>query len=141
MDIHDIPGVTVLNMSKCTKDEYVLEIILITIISAILFCFILCLIPTVIDYIKYSCFSVTSIDVLFGIIIVILIILDTIFIYHISTNIDNLYNPLYEITLDETVSSDLYTYYTIIEQRGCILEVYPSDDNEADKYIIEHSNK
>ena len=70
MDIHDIPGVTVLNMSKYTKDEYVLEIILITIISAILFCFILCLIPTVIDYIKYSCFSVTSIDVLFGIIII-----------------------------------------------------------------------
>ena len=137
MDIHDIPGVTVLNTSKYIKDEYFLEIIFIIFISLLL----LAIIPIVIDWIKDLYFGVIVEDIIFGIITVILIALNTIFIYDISTNIDNLYNPLYEITLDETVSSDLYKYYTIKEQRGNILKVYPSDDNEADKYIIEHSNK
>ena len=127
MDIHDIPGVNVIETIK-PNDDFIglcICIIIVSFLIAIILFIGRCL------YEEYRKTSDTIIAFTIPIGILFLFIL-------IAINEPVKYTIYVEENADYGI---LFSNYEVVEQKENGFVVTPKDDNKADKYIIEHSEE
>ena len=134
MDIHNIPGIKILNMTENIEELFFLFLFWTIVIISISVVIIYTCIHNIIDY-RDRDSLVVSIGAIF------LCSLLSIGVIAATYSTYNKY-PEYSIIIDgDNINKTLIENYTIISEEGEILTVIPKTDNKADKYIIEHSNK